>query len=323
MGNFLYVTLEHLKRLEGEVLNLLRDLSGGQGALETGGLTVDPHQFLGLEMNPRAAAIAEMVLWIGYLQWHYRIHHRLDLPEPILRDFRTIECRDALMVYDACEPEVDDHGQPVTRWDGVSFKTSPITGENIPDESQRIPHYRYSHSRQAAWPDADYVVGNPPFIGAATMRRALGDGYVDALRSTWKQVPESADFVMYWWHIAAERLRQGLLKRFGFITTNSIRQTFNRRVLSTHLESSPPLSLVFAIPDHPWVDASDGAAVRIAMTVAEAGEQDGVLQTVRSETEGDEQARSVELTTRTGRLHADLTAGANVAGAGFLKLMEI
>jgi type I restriction-modification system DNA methylase subunit len=69
-GNFLYVALEHMKRLEGEVLNLIRDLSAGQGSFDTQGLTVDPHQFLGLELNPRAAAIAEIVLWIGYLQWH-------------------------------------------------------------------------------------------------------------------------------------------------------------------------------------------------------------------------------------------------------------
>ncbi len=229
-GNFLYVTLEHLKRLEGEVLNLIRELSGGQEALETGGLTVDPHQFLGLERNPRAAAIAEMVLWIGYLQWHYRIHQRLDLPEPILRDFHNIECRDALIAFDGCEPEVDSQGQPVTRWDGVSFKTSPITGELIPDEQQRIPQERYVNPRLAVWPTADYVIGNPPFIGASAMRRTLGDGYVEAVRATWPAVPESADFVMYWWQIAAKTVRQGTLQRFGFITTNSLRQTFNRRV---------------------------------------------------------------------------------------------
>ena len=142
-ANFLYVTLEQLKRLEGEVLDLIRDLSGGQSAFDTGGLTVDPHQLLGLEVNPRAAAIAEMVLWIGYLQWHYRIHGRLDLPEPILRDFRNIECRDALIAYDRCELELDERGQPATRWDGASFKPSPVTGEPVPDESQRVPLYRY------------------------------------------------------------------------------------------------------------------------------------------------------------------------------------
>ncbi|MDT8322085.1 MAG: DNA methyltransferase, partial [Xanthomonadales bacterium] len=71
-GNFLYVTLEHMKRLEGEVLGTLTDLGAGQNLLEMQGNTVDPHQFLGLEINPRAAAIAEIVLWIGYLQWHFR-----------------------------------------------------------------------------------------------------------------------------------------------------------------------------------------------------------------------------------------------------------
>lgn len=71
-ANFLYVTLEHMKRLEGEVLDLLEQMGDAQGRLETEGLSVDPHQFLGLEINPRAAAIAELVLWIGYLQWHFR-----------------------------------------------------------------------------------------------------------------------------------------------------------------------------------------------------------------------------------------------------------
>ncbi len=36
------------------------------------------------------------------------------------------------------------------------------------------------------------------------MRDALGDGYVEALRGAWPDVPETADFVMYWWHHAAE-----------------------------------------------------------------------------------------------------------------------
>ena len=73
---------------------------------------------------------------------------------------------------------------------------------------------------------------------------------------------------MFWWDKAAELVRGGQVQRFGLITTNSLRQTFNRRVLEHHLHGEPPLSLRFAIPDHPWVDTADGAAVRIAMTVA-------------------------------------------------------
>ena len=79
-------------------------------------------------------------------------------------------------------------------------------------------------------------------------------------------------------------LRAGRLTRFGLITTNSTRHTYNRRVLEPHLEGAEnPIYLVFAIPDHPWVDAADGAAVRISMTVAARGAGDGVLVTVSAE----------------------------------------
>ncbi|WP_245881017.1 class I SAM-dependent DNA methyltransferase [Thauera aromatica] len=318
-GNFLYVTLEHLKRLEGEVLNLLHDLGESQGLLELEGVTVDPHQFLGLEINPRAAKIAEMVLWIGYLQWHFRTHGSVNPPEPVLRDFRNIEHRDALIAFDREEFVTDKAGRPVTRWDGVTYKASPITGEPIPDETAQTVQVRYVNPRKAEWPQADYIVGNPPFIGAATMRRALGDGYVDAVRRTWPEIPESADFVMYWWHIAGERVRAGEGRRFGFITTNSIKQTFNRRVIEAQLGAKNPLSLAFAIPDHPWVDAADGAAVRIAMTVGTGGEQEGTLLQVTDERENDRDAVDVTLQARTGKLFADLNAGADIAGAKALQ----
>jgi len=317
-GNFLYVTLEHMKRLEAEVLEVLGSIVKS-GSFELEGLTVDPHQFLGLEINPRAAKIAEMVLWIGYLQWHFRTYGKVNPPEPVLRDFHNIEHRDALITYDAVQLVTDEAGKPLTRWDGLTYKTSPITGEEIPDESAQVEQYRYSNPRKAEWPQADYIVGNPPFIGASTMRRALGDGYVDAVRSTWPEVPESADFVMHWWHIASETVRAGDSQRFGFITTNSIKQTFNRRVMQAQLEAKNPLSLAFAIPDHPWVDAGDGAQVRIAMTVGAAGEQDGRLLQVRDEISGNQDEIEVKLQEQQGRLFADLKTGANVAAAALLQ----
>ena len=271
-GNFLYVTLEQMKRLEGEVLNALQEF----GELQKPLIEVDPHQFLGLELNPRAAAIAELVLWIGYLQWHFRTRRSMP-PEPVLKDFRNIEHRDAVLAYDGAEPATDNAGRPVMRWDGRGMKPHPVTGKDVPDESQQIAVWKYVKPRKAKWPAADFIVGNPPFIGAATMRNALGDGYVEALRATWKDVPESADFVMYWWQHAAEAARKGEVRRFGFITTNSLRQTFNRRVIEAQMSAKPPLSLAFAIPDHPWVDSKDGAAVRIAMSVGESGAQPGRL----------------------------------------------
>ncbi|WP_137972024.1 DNA methyltransferase [Pseudomonas sp. F(2018)] len=316
-GNFLYVTLEHMKRLEGEVLNLLHDLGESQGLLELEGVTVDPHQFLGLEINPRAARIAEMVLWIGYLQWHFRTHGKVNPPEPVLRDFHNIEHRDALIAYDAVELLRDETGKPITRWDGITTKTSPITGEQVPDESAQVEQYIYRNPRKAEWPQAEYIVGNPPFIGNKRMRTALGDGYVDAVRGTWPEVPESADFVMYWWHIAAETVRVGQVKRFGFITTNSISQTFNRSVIQNALDKG--VGLRFVIPDHPWVDSSDGAQVRVAMSVADASQDAGRLLLSKREYASDEDAVDVRFDTDDGVIFSDLTIGVNTSALIVLK----
>lgn len=323
-GNFLYLALEHLKRLEGEVLNALDELGHRQSGLDldakradvAAGETVDPHNLLGIEINPRAAALAELVLWIGYLQWHFRTRGDVSPPEPVVRDFRNIENRDAVLACDRIEVVTDESGAPVTRWDGKTMKPSPVTGEDIPDETARIPVERYINPRKASWPAADFIIGNPPFIGNKRMRMALGDGYVEALRGAWPDVPESADFVMFWWHHAAERVRTGEAERFGFITTNSIRQSFNRRILESHLSNQThPLALVFAIPDHPWVDVADGAAVRIAMTAGAAGTQTARLRTVTKEEDAGDGEVSVSLRERSGILLPDLTIGANVAGA--------
>ena len=113
---------------------------------------------------------------------------------------------------------------------------------------------------KAVWPETDYIVGNPPFVGSVRIRDALGDGYTETVRTVHSDVGESSDFVMYWWNHAPELARAAKIQRFGFITTNSLRQTFNRRVRETHLTTKPPLSLLFAIPDHLWVDSVDGAA---------------------------------------------------------------
>ncbi|MBI9078241.1 MAG: class I SAM-dependent DNA methyltransferase [Pseudodesulfovibrio sp.] len=323
-GNFLYVAMEHFKRLEVEVLNEAKSYGETQMPLEVKGHTILPEQFLGIELNERAAYIAEMVLWIGHWQWQIRSHGKLSIEEPILRKYRNIECRDAILEYDSTEPVVDEDGNTVTRWDGVTTKTHPVTGEQVPDEEMQVPILKYINPCKAQWPNADFVVGNPPFIGNKRMRLTLGDGYTECLRNTWKDVPDTSDFVMYWWHQAAEMTRNGELRRFGFITTNSLTMAFNRRLLQQHLKSSPALSLAFAISDHPWVNLSDGAAVRIAMTVGKPASEgvEGTLASVIAEHADNGKGTAVELDVSRGIIHADLTAKADVASAGPLSSNE-
>lgn len=321
-GNFLYVTLDLMKRLEDEVLELLNDLGVKQQQFALGGFRVGPNQFHGIEVKRWAKEIAELVLWIGYLQWHFRRHGRVPPKEPVLQDYKNIECRDAVLAWDSVEPLLDGAGKPVTRWDGESYKRHPATGELVPDESQRVPALRYLNPRKALWPDADFVVGNPPFIGKSRRRQALGDGYIEALFAAYPEVADGADYVMVWWYQAATLTRNRKLRRFGLITTNSITQTLNRKVIGAALGSAEDCALLWAIRDHPWVDSATGAAVRIAMTTV--GRPSEVaspqLATVTAEHPIGAGEVAVEISTRSiPRLHHDLRGDADVSSAIPLK----
>ena len=172
-GNFLYIALLLMKKLEDEVLEAIVDLGGQEALTGLAGHSVDPHQFLGLELNPRAAAIAELVLWIGHLQWHIR--SKGGVPgEPILRAFHNIQVMDAVLAADA--PCADDP---------------------------------YPNPRRPDWPQAHFIVGNPPFIGGKDLRARLSPEKARALRAAHPAVNESADLVMYWWDRAADILLPG------------------------------------------------------------------------------------------------------------------
>ena len=316
-GNFLYVALELMKRLEGEALGAMEAL-GGQDALSLSGETVDPSQFLGLEINPRAVAIADLVLWIGYLQWQLRQGGLSAVGDPVLRAHGTIRQQDAVLACDKRTPRTDAQGAPMTTWDGFTMKPHPVTGLPVPDETARVQAYDYRGARRAEWPEAEFVVGNPPFVGGKDMRAELGDGYAEAVWRARPEVPGGADFVMQWWDEAARRLaRRGTakapnpLRRFGFITTNSLTQTFSRRVVERHLKGREPLSLAFAVPDHPWVKGAGRAAVRIAMTVMGRGAREGTLARVVAEEGLNTDAPTVALDKAKGTITARLDVRPN------------
>ena len=113
----------------------------------------------------------------------------------------------------------------------------------------------------AAWPAADAIIGNPPFIGDKAMIRQLGEDYVTRLRAAYEgRVPGAADFVCFWFEKAREMLAEGRSTRAGLVATNSIRGGANRRVLERVVADA----LIFdAWDDEPWT--VDGAAVRVSL----------------------------------------------------------
>ncbi len=116
-------------------------------------------------------------------------------------------------------------------------------------------------SSEADWPVADVIVGNPPFLGQRFMLRELGRGYVDALRTTYKdRVLGDADLVVYWFEKARAQIEAGKLQAAGLVSTNSIRGGANRKVLEKIVETT---RIFEAWSDEEWVN--DGAAVRVSL----------------------------------------------------------
>jgi len=300
-GNFLYVTLELMKALEAEVLQSLTALQAeAEQKADLLRRDVLPSQFFGLELNPRAAAIAELVIWIGYLQFLYR-NGEISERDPVLEDFGAINPRSSRRrVSDACV-------------DAVLLHDGDIVGGGGMD---------YPNPRLPPWPEAEFIVGNPPFIGGKDIRAEQGGAYAEALWKAHPDMNDSADFVMYWWDRCAAILtaKDTKLRRFGLVTTNSITQVFQRRVTQRWMSAKRPLSLVFAVDDHPWTRATrDAAAVRIAMTAAEAGSHEGRLATVVREAGLDTDQPEVEVVERTGVINADLTVGVDMSRAKEMK----
>jgi hypothetical protein len=266
-GNFLYVCLHLVKRLELEVLRALEEITGNpELAVEE----VGPWQFHGIEVKPWAREIAELTLWIGYHQFWMEHHKGVNPPEPVLKDTGTLELRDAVLAWDEIV-EVPEKSRP----DPTPRIVHPVTGKLVPDPEARLPYYEYRGARPAEWPKAYFIIGNPPYLGQARMRDEFGDGYVDALRSCYPELPASADYVMYWWYRAAMVVASSITKRAGLITTQSITQAQNRQVLATAAEHGA--RVVWAIADHAWCDGASGAEVRVTMTVIEKDPPEATL----------------------------------------------
>ncbi|MDG4555064.1 MAG: class I SAM-dependent DNA methyltransferase [Candidatus Competibacter sp.] len=208
-GNFLYLALRTLKDIEHQAM-----LEAETLGLQRGFPAVGPEAVLGIELNPYAAELARLTVWIGEIQWMLGHGYSLN-DQPILKPLDTIECRDALLDGD----------------------------------------------REASWPAADAIVGNPPFLGDKKQLSELGAAYVEALRQTYQgRVPGGADLVCYWFEKARAHIEAGLAQRAGLVATNSIRQKRNRPVLERIRASGV---IFHAWSDLEWIN--EGAAVRVSL----------------------------------------------------------
>jgi hypothetical protein len=213
-GNFLYVALKQLLDLEKEVIIFAADIGAGAFFPQVG-----PEQLRGIEIDDYAYELAQVTVWIGYIQW-LRDNGYGQPSQPILKPLDTIKHMDAILAF-------DKQGRPV----------------------------------EPPWPEADVVIGNPPFLGGNKVRKELGDAAVEALFSLYEgRIPAFADLVCYWFERARALIETGQVRRAGLLATNSIRGGVNRRVLERVNETG---NVFMAWDDRPWI--LEGAAVRVSM----------------------------------------------------------
>ncbi|HEY5177754.1 MAG TPA: DNA methyltransferase [Terriglobales bacterium] len=148
------------------------------------------------------------------------------------------------------------------------------------------------------WPETDFIVGNPPFLGGKRLRSELRDAYVDALFEVYDgRVPAEADLVTYWYEKARALVEAGKVKRVGLLATQGIRGGANRAVLERIKDTG---DIFWAQSDRDWVQ--DGVNVHVSMI----GFDDG------SETKKILDEKSVSA------IHANLTSEADTTTARIL-----
>ncbi len=159
---------------------------------------------------------------------------------------------------------------------------------------------------QPDWPDADAVIGNPPFLGGKLLIGGLGEDYVSRMFAAWQgRVPREADLVCYWFVKAGEQVAAGATQRVGLVATNSIRGGVNRRALQAATDGRP---IFDAWPDEPWV--IDGAAVRVSL-VCFSGPDDAYKPETRMDGEPADEIHS-DLTASRGGAGIDLTGAKRI-----------
>ena len=127
-------------------------------------------------------------------------------------------------------------------------------------------------AEKAQWPAADYIIGNPPFLGASNMLTELGGDYTGRLRQTYRNELDGAvDLCCYWFEQARAQIAEGRAQRAGLLGTQAIRFSSNRRTLERIKETG---DIFAAYDDLEWKPEEPGsAAVHVSIVCFDDGSE--------------------------------------------------
>ena len=184
---------------------------------------------------------------------------------------------------------------------GVHYRREPILTpmDTIRQTDAILDLSDPDNPAEPQWPAAEFIIGNPPFLGSIQIRRELGDEYAQAVYGIYgSRIPNSSDICCYWFEKARDQIETGKSLRAGLLGTQAIRFQNNRQVLTRIKESG---DIFAAIPDRDWV--LEGASVHISVICFDNG-----TETVRT-LDGKP----------AGGINVGLTTGSNIAEAKRLK----
>ena len=185
---------------------------------------------------------------------------------------------------------------------GFEYKQDPVLMplDTINQTDAILARDEHGNPVEPEWPDAEFIVGNPPFLGRGYLRNELKDEYTDDLYELYSgRLPNSSDLCCYWLEKARAQIAAGKTKRAGLLATQGIRGRDNRIVLQRIKDSG---GIFMAYSDEVWKLA--GATVHISII----GFDDG------SETERTLDGKSID-----SDINANLTTGVDTTSARKLR----
>lgn len=186
-GNFLYVAYRELVHVEMEILRRIHEDFGKRAKGKARSWSLlSTKQFFGVDIDPFAAELAKVTLMLA---------KRIALVEALEAEFRPegelpLEFGGAL---------------PLDNLDSNVVATDALLSD---------------------WPQADAIIGNPPYQSKNKMQEEFGRAYLNKVRAKFPDVDGRADYCVYWFRKAHDELKAG--GRAGLVGTNTIRQNYSR-----------------------------------------------------------------------------------------------
>lgn len=232
-GNFLTETYLSLRRLENEAIRLQTKGQVQMGFEETNPVKVSIHQFYGIEINDFAADVATTALWIAESQMLKETSTIVDFDLDMLplKTYHNIKKGNALRLSWTEWPIIEERTAIIAKQTNVyPLQEAPVTTANEPtvqynnidlysDEINLHPKRKEPETYHV---DFNYIMGNPPFVGARLMSESQKQDLIDVFGAKWKNIG-NMDYVSAWYYKAAKVMLSSD-SYTALVSTNSITQ---------------------------------------------------------------------------------------------------